>query len=299
MRPRGRTLHRRDFIALAAAGAAFPLAPAVAAAQPADPELAALESRSGGRLGFAAVDMATGREIRHRADERFPMASSFKWLLATAMLARVDRGIDNLDRWINYKRGVLLPTSPVTEAGATRGALTVGDLAKAIVEVSDNAAANLLLAQIGGPAGLTRWLRNEGDQVTRLDRTEPALNSALLGDPRDTTSPIQMCRNLARFPAGRGLSVESAELLIGWMVASNTGLTRLRAGLPQGWKVGDKTGTGANGTTNDVAIAWRAEGAPPIVMAAYMTGGKATEEARQAVHADLGKLVAVRFGGAA
>jgi beta-lactamase class A len=298
MRPRGRAPRRRDFVALAAAGALLPHAPALAAAPPADPALAALEARSGGRLGFAAVDVATGRTLLHRADERFPMCSVFKWLLATAFLSRADRGVDSLDRWIAYKRADLLPTSPVTEAGLARGALTVGDLAQAVVEVSDNTAANLLLAELGGPAGLTRWLRNEADQVTRLDRTEMALNSAVAGDPRDTTTPMQMCRDLIRFPAGPGLSVESAERLIGWMVASKTGLTRLRAGLPRSWKVGDKTGTGANGSTNDVAIAWPAEGAPPIVMAAFMTGGKAAEETRQAVHADLGRLVAARFGAA-
>ncbi|HTI66839.1 MAG TPA: class A beta-lactamase [Caulobacteraceae bacterium] len=284
-------IDRRAFATLTV-GAALSCAPAWAATP--DPELAALERRVGGRLGFAALDTGSGQRIAHRADERFPLCSTFKWLAAAAVLARVDSGAERLDRRVTYGKADLLAVSPITGAHVGEG-LSVADLCAAAVTVSDNTAANLLLASLGGPAGLTRWLRAQGDAVTRLDRNEPALNSAVAGDPRDTTSPAAAVADLGAFLLGDTLSNASRARLAAWMTATRTGDKRLRAGLPKGWRVGDKTGTGAHGSSNDVAIAWPPSG-KPILIAAYLTGGAASGEAREAAIADLGRLVGARFG---
>ncbi|OYX30305.1 MAG: hypothetical protein B7Y99_11875 [Caulobacterales bacterium 32-69-10] len=290
MRPETGHIDRRHLLALAAAAS---LTCVRARAAEAEPQIAALEARYGGRLGFMALDTGSGRRIAYRADERFNTASTFKWLLAAAVLARVDRGAERLDRRIAYTRADLLGVSPVTEANVARGSLSVAELCAAIVEVSDNAAANLLLASIGGPAALTRWLRSQGDPVTNMVRNEPTLNSAIPGDARDTTSPAAMVGNLQRLVLGAALSAPSKARLIDSLTASRTGLKMLRAGLPADWRVGDKTGRGANASVNDVAVAWRPSGAP-VLMAAYLTTGDGG--AADGVIADLGRLVGARFG---
>jgi beta-lactamase class A len=160
----------------------------------------------------------------------------------------------------------------------------------AIVEVSDNTAANLLLARVGGPVGLTNFLRVLGDPTTRLDRNEPALNTNLPDDPRDTTTPDAMIGTMNKVILGNALSANGRERLINWMKNSRTGLNRLRAGLPRDWIVGDKTGTGANGAANDNAIVWPPGGAP-ILIAAYLSGSQGPPEARDAAHAKIGSII--------
>jgi beta-lactamase class A len=152
-------------------------------------QLAAIEIGIGGRLGVAALDTESGRKFGHRASELFAMCSTFKFLLAACILNRVDTGKEDLKRLIPYNQKDLLEYAPVTQVHVQEGKMTVGDLCAAAIEVSDNTAANLLLAQVGQAAGLTRFVRSLGNEVTRLDRTEPELNSALPADPRDTTSP--------------------------------------------------------------------------------------------------------------
>ncbi len=266
--------------------------PAVAEARGAR-ALAEIEARIGGRVGVFAVDTATGRELAHRADERFAMCSTFKWALAAAVLARIDRGALSLEEPVPYGPKDLLDYAPVARAPANlaRGALSVDALAHAAVTVSDNTAANLLLAKIGGPEGLTRFVRAEGDTVTRLDRDEPTLNENAPGDPRDTTSPRAMVGLMQRVLLGDALSTASRARLLGWLRACQTGKERLRAGLPQGWSVGDKTGSGARGVVNDVAIAFP-PGRGPILVAAYLSDGSAALPALVAAQADIGRLVA-------
>lgn len=256
--------------------------------------LARIERTTGGALGVLALDTASGRRLAHRADERLPLCSTFKWLLASAVLYRVDHGEERLDRPIAYTRADLLSNSPTTEAHVAEGALPVTVLCEAAITLSDNAAANLLLPTVGGPAGLTRWLRSIGDSVTRLDRMETELNTPGPGDPRDRTSAAAMVGDLRRILLGDVLSPGSRERLTGWLVANKTGATRLRAGLPQGWRVGDKTGAWNGKTANDVAIAWPA-GRAPILVAAYSTGGALSDVARNAALADVGRVVAEAF----
>lgn len=249
---------------------------------------------AGGRLGVAALDTGNGRWLLHDETSRYAMASTFKLPLAAAILAEVEAGRLALDQEIAFTRADLVPYAPVVEAALAAGRLTVEQLCAAIVEVSDNAAANLLLARIGGPAGLTRFVRAHGDAVTRLDRMETDLNSNLPGDARDTTSPLAMASLMRALLLREALRPASRARLIGWMEGATTGLERLRAGFPTGWRAGDKTGNGANGAANDLAIAIP-PGRAPILIACYQSGGTAGRPARDAVHAAVARAAAAAF----
>jgi beta-lactamase class A len=258
--------------------------------------LAAVEARLGGRVGVLASEPDSPRRLAHRADERFALCSTFKAALAAMALRRCDEGALSPDARVAYGAADLLAYAPVTRARLADGAMTVRELCAAAVEVSDNTAANLLLARLGGPPAFTAFLRAIGDPATRLDRDEPALNTNLPGDPRDTTTPAAMARTLATLLlSSRVLGAASRAQLAGWMVSSPTGRRRLRAGMPTAWRVGDKTGTGERGACNDVAVVWRA-GRAPLVVACYVDAPGATDAAREAAHAEVGRVVAERFG---
>ena len=251
--------------------------------------LADLERRVGGRLGVAALDTASGRQAGWRGDERFPLCSTFKFLAAALVLARVDRGLERLDRRVIYSDKDLVTYSPVTKDHVGPGGLSMAEICEAAVTLSDNTAGNLMLASFGGPPGLTAYARALGDVLTRLDRIETELNEATPGDPRDTTTPNAMLGDMQRLLVGDALSVDSRRQLAGWLLASKTGAKRVRAGLPSDWRVGDKTASGNNGTANDIAIAWP-PGRAPILVAVYFTGSTISDEARNAVIADAGRI---------
>lgn len=255
-------------------------------------QLAALERRHGGRLGVAILDTTTGRRINHRGEERFAMCSTFKWLLAAQVLARVDRGEESLDRRIVVAGSDIVSHSPVTEQHIGEPGMTVDALCEAAVTRSDNAAANLLLASGGGPEGFTAFARSIGDTWTRLDRIETALNEATPGDPRDTTTPAAMLRDLQAVLLGDVLKPASRERLVAWLVGNRTGDARLRAGLPDTWRVGDKTGSGGHSSHNDVGIAWPPGRAPLLVTAYYAEAEDTTQAQRDAVLADVGRILA-------
>ena len=256
--------------------------------------LANIESDIGGRVGVAALDTGSGAWLRHRADQRFAMCSTFKVLLAATVLHRVDVGQLDLGRAVRFTRADLLSYAPVTSARVEEGAMSVEALAAAAVEVSDNTAANLLLALVGGPAAVTRRMRGLGDRVTRLDRTEPELNTNLVGDVRDTTTPAAFVQTLRHILLGGGLSSASAQRLAAWMVDCKTGRDRLRAAAPPGWRAGDKTGSGANGAVNDVAIFWPPN-RPPILIGAFLSGSPRPTEQLAANHAAIGRVVVDAF----
>lgn len=261
--------------------------------------LAAIERRSGGRMGLHAIDTGSGRTLGHRAGERFAMASTFKLLLAAAVLHREDRSPGLLDHRLPVRQADLITHSPVTSRHLAAGFITAREACEATVQVSDNAAANLLLPLVDGPAGLTAFVRERcGDVLTRLDRNEPALNTNLPGDPRDTTTPAAMAATTQRLLTGPVLSAASRDQLRGWLEAASTGMARLRAGLPKDWRTGDKTGTGANGAANDVAITWP-PGRAPIVLAVYLDGSTQPAPVLDATHAQAAAVVAARFSGAA
>jgi beta-lactamase class A len=271
---------------------------------PDDARFSAIERRIGGRAGVCALNLETGARLAHRPHERFAMCSTFKWLLGAQLLQLAEGAPDFLSQRVMFGERDLLDYAPATRPrlidgplGRT-GAMTVEELAAAAVVLSDNTAANLLLDGVGGPEGFTRFLRGNGDGVTRLDRTEPELNFVPPGDERDTTTPDAMVRNLRRFLLGHveygtpPLHAASREKLIGWMVESPTGRERLRAGLPGDWRVGDKTGTvnGEHNATNDVAIAWP-PGRAPMLIAVYLSASTAPFAERNAAHADIARII--------
>jgi beta-lactamase class A len=257
--------------------------------------LEGVRKRIGGRLGVHALDTESGQRIGLDDTSRYAMASTFKWLLAAAVLSRVDSGKLSLTQTVSFSERDMLSHAPMTSKLLPKGSATVRELCAAIVEVSDNPAANLLLKLIDGPDGLTRFIRTLGDNETRLDRYELDLNSNLPGDPRDTTTPRAMVGSMERVLTGNPLSPASRELLTGWMMTSTTGLSRIRAGVPTDWKAGDKTGTGARGAVNDVAIIWP-PGRKPILMAVYMSESSLRTEALSAAHADIARATVSSLG---
>jgi beta-lactamase class A len=291
-------LDRRTFVAAAlAAGACARAAPSPAARDDVAARFETIRATlgPGGRLGVAAIETGSGRALRFDADSPYAMASTFKLPLAAFVLSLADRGELSLREELPFGPDDPLPNSPTVEAALAEGRLEILRLAAAIVERSDNSAANLLLRRTGGPEALTRFIRAQGDRVTRLDRYEMELNSNLPGDPRDTTSPAAMAGLARTLVVGGALSRESRNYLSGWLTRSVPGLDRLKAGFPvPPWLVGHKTGTGANGAVNDVAVAWRS-GKPPVVVACYQSGGDAGAPARAAAHASVARLVAEIF----
>ena len=285
---------RRQFLIRSGLIAAASLVPAWARSAgevAVDDTLAALEADSGGRLGVCLVQAGSTRRLGHRLDERFPMCSTFKFLLAAAVLHQVDRGGLALDRRIAVHATDLIAHSPVTSRHAGKD-LTVRDLCRATLTTSDNAAANLLLPLVGGPAGLTAFLRAHGDALTRSDRYEPAMNGFAPGDPRDTSSPAAMAANLQRFVLGEALAAGSRQQLSDWLIDNQTGDARLRAGLPAGWRVGDKTGSNGSDTSNDVAVLWPPDGGVPWLLACYLQGSRHDDAGRDAVLRQVGQWAA-------
>lgn len=272
----------------------LPLAPSFAVSAFADPkaaeaELAALEKKSGGRLGVAAFDLGSGTRISHRGDERFALCSTFKHLAAAFVLKRVDAGQEQLDRKVKISKADLVAYSPSSEKHVG-GTMTMAELCEAAITWSDNAAANHILASYGGPAGLTEFLRSIGDQVTRLDRTEPALNDAAAGTgPQDTTTPNAMNEAMNTLVLGDVLSPASRQQLKDWLIGNKTGDARIRAGVPKNWVVGDKTGTCKN-AANDSAILFPPD-RKPVFISVYYAQSPLPPKGREKVIADAAKIV--------
>ncbi len=256
------------------------------------PILAALGA--GARLGVAALDTGSGQTIGHDDGSRYAMCSTFKLPLAAAILAAVERGALTLDQEMAFTSDEMLGNSPVARANLARGRISVEEACGAIIEVSDNVAANLLMRRIEGPAGLTAFFRRCGDTVTRIDRYEVALNTNVGGDPRDTTSAAAMLGLMRTFLLGDVLVPASRTRLIGWLEGCRTGPDRLLAGIPTGWRFGHKTGTGERGAANDVGIAFPPD-RPPILIASYLSAPDATDAGRAAAHASVARLVASTF----
>lgn len=252
-------------------------------------QVEALEKASGGRIGVYALDTRNGKFAGHREEERFPMCSTFKFLLAAAVLQRVDEGKESLDRRLPVPNKPLLGHSPLTEphAGST---MTVNALCNAILTQSDNTAANVLLDGLGGPPAVTAFARSMGDELTRLDRNEPDLNSSIDGDPRDTTTPAASAKNLQRILLGNVLKPSSRRLITEWMENCITGLERLRKDIPEGWRAADRTGSNGEHTTNDIAVLVPMH-RPPVIVTCYVTQCPGPETKRGAIIAEVGRYV--------
>jgi beta-lactamase class A len=249
-----------------------------------------IEQRTGARIGVAALDTGSGKRLDYRAEERFPMCSTFKFLAGAAVLKQVDARKEKLDRFVSYGATDILEYAPVTQAHLNDGGMTLGALCAAAIEQSDNTAGNLLLDAIGGPLGLTNFACSIGDEMTRLDRKEPELNSAIPGDERDTTTPAAMCADMQRLVLGNVLAESSRHQLEDWLRQNETGALMIRAGVPKTWIVGDKTGRCGNGATNDVAII-RPPGRASIVVAVYSSGSTSSVDDRAAILAETARTV--------
>src|SRR2546430_5726887 len=253
--------------------------------------VAGIEAGIGGRIGGAALDTGNTKHVEHRADERFPMCSTFKFLAAAAVMKRVDEKKEKLERFVPYGAKEILGYAPVTKEHLKDGGMALGALCADAIEQSDNTAGNLLLNAIGGPAGLTNFVRTLGDRVTRLDRIEPELNSAIPGDERDTTTPAAICSDMQRLLLGGTLSEASRRQLEDWLQRNETGAPMISAGVPKNWIVGDKTGRGSNGATNDIAI-MRPPDRAPMLLAIYSVGSTATPNDRAESVAEAAAMVA-------
>ncbi|CEG08584.1 Beta-lactamase OXY-1 precursor [Afipia felis] len=258
-------------------------------------KISRIESRVKGRLGVAVLDTGSDRRFGYRKDERFPMCSTFKLMAAAAILKRVEQGQETLERRVHFSQSDLVTYSPATEKHLESG-MTVAELCEAAITLSDNTAGNLMLGMLGGPPGVTAFARALGDPLTRLDRTELALNEAVPGDPRGTTTPAAMAEDLRKLMFGGALAKASSEQLKAWLLANKTGDARLRARLPAGWRVGDKTGSGERGSTNDVGILWPPDAAP-LIAAVYLTQTAASMNERNEALAAVGEAVAAAFRG--
>nr|WP_247881146.1 class A beta-lactamase [Skermanella sp. TT6] len=258
-------------------------------------KLAEVERRLGARLGAAILDTESGRRWSHRADERFPLCSTFKAIACGAVLAKADAGREDLERRIRFEAADVVTYSPVTQDRVGGAGMTLAEICEAAMTRSDNTAGNIILDSLGGPSGVTEFARSLGDDVTRLDRRETDLNEATPGDPRDTTSPAAMVANLESLVLGNVLSPPSRDRLTAWLVSNKTGDAKLRAGLPKDWRIGDKTGGGDHGTMNDVAVIWPPNRKPTIV-SIYMTETKASFDDRNAAIAEIGRALKIALG---
>ncbi len=285
-------MDRRNVLKGIAVGAvALGLRPSLSLAETKDGHApwAALERQYGGRLGVAVLDTGSGQRGGHREDERFLMCSTFKMLLAAAVLWRVDRGKEQLDRRLVFGKEALLDYAPIASQHVGPPGMTLAELCEAAVSLSDNTAANVLLAHLGGPSVVTDFARRLGDAITRLDHIEPALNLPSPDHVSDTTIPNAMLANLHKLMLGDVLSEPSRKRLTTWMLGTVTGKNLLRAGLPADWRVGDKTGR-YDIQTNDVAIIWP-PGRKPLLVAVYYENPARDADARATVLAAAGRIV--------
>ena len=263
---------------------------------PIQKQLATLEASADGRIGVFAINTANNQIIQYRSEERFPMCSTFKVMGVSAVLKLSMANKNLLQQKIKYKKDDMTSWSPVTEKHIADG-MTVSELCGAAVMQSDNTAINLLMKQIGGPKAVTTFARSIGDRSFRLDRWEPELNTAIPGDLRDTTTPFAMAKSLQQLVLGHSLAKPQQEQLQKWLKGNTTGNLRIRAGIPKGVVVGDKTGTGSYGTSNDIGIIWPPNCAP-IVIVVYFTQHKQDAAPRDDVIAEVTRLLMSKFSAA-
>ena len=258
-------------------------------------DLSTLEARDGGRLGFVARDLATGRVLDWRGSERFVYCSTFKMYLAAATFLRVQAGEERLDRQIPITAADMINHAPVTEP-AVGGSLSVEALMRGAAELSDNPAANLLLKAMGGLEAMRAFYRGLGDTTTTVDRFEPEMNR-LDGD-KDTIQPFQSVANLHRLlvDAATPLTPAAREMLTSWMITTPTGAGRIKAGVPAGWRVAHKTGTGGYGPTNDIGVLYPPSGAPVIVAAYHHAASTSSPAGNEAVIAEATRMALTALG---
>lgn len=252
-------------------------------------QLITLEKYSQGRLGVALINTEDNSQITYRGEERFAMASTSKVMAVAAVLKASEKQAGLLDKNITIKKSDLVAYSPITEKHLTTG-MTLAELSAATLQYSDNTAMNKILDYLGGPAKVTQFARSINDVTYRLDRKEPELNTAIHGDPRDTTSPIAMAKSLQALTLGDALGQSQRQQLVTWLKGNTTGDNSIKAGLPKHWVVGDKTGSGDYGTTNDIAVIWP-ENHAPLILVVYFTQQEQDAKYRKDIVAQAAEIV--------
>lgn len=280
---------RAALMATAALPLLFGSAPLLANTHNVQQKLADLETRSGGRLGVALINTADNSQVLYRADERFAMCSTSKVMAAAAVLKKSESDKNLLQQRVAIKPSDLVNYNPIAEKHVN-STMTLAELSAAALQYSDNTAMNKLIAHLGGPQKVTAFAREIGDNTFRLDRTEPTLNTAIPGDPRDTTSPQAMAQTLRNLTLGKALGETQRAQLVTWLKGNTTGSASIKAGLPATWVVGDKTGSGDYGTTNDIAVIWP-ENHAPLILVTYFTQPQQKAESRRDVLAAAAKIV--------
>lgn len=248
------------------------------------------ESALNARVGVTVNVLDSDLNWEYGGNDRFPMSSTFKTIACAALLFRVDSGQEQLNRLIEFTEEDLVSYSPVTESKAGAPGMTLAELCEATITVSDNTAGNLILKAIGGPEALTQFTRSLGDEFTQLNRWETELNEAVPGDLRDTTTPNAMAGLLTKLIFGDKLSMESRTQLETWLKNNQVGDALLRAGIPDNWEIGDKTGAGGYGSRSIAAVMWP-PGSNPIITTIYITETDASFDDRNAAIAELGKAI--------
>lgn len=250
-----------------------------------------LESQLSARIGVTVFEVDTDKRWEYHADDLFPMSSTFKTLACAALLHRVDANQETLERIVEIEAASLVSYSPITETRVADAGMSLAELCEASITVSDNTAGNLILEAIGGPQGLTDFMRSLGDEVTRLDRMETQLNEGVPGDPRDTTTPNAMASAMRRLILGDVLSVSSRMQLEAWLRADSVADALFRAGIPETWEIGDKTGAGGYGSRSIAAIMWPPSG-NPVIATVYITETDASFDDRNSAIAQIGAAIA-------
>ncbi|WP_434052726.1 MAG: class A beta-lactamase [Roseibium sp.] len=250
-----------------------------------------VETRLSARVGVAIMDTQTGKTWSNRGDERFPLNSTFKALLCAALLDAAEKGTADAKREVVVQESDIVSYSPVLEKHVGGKGFSIGELCEVTVTTSDNAAANLVMAELGGPEGVTAYLRRIGDDKTRIDRWEPDSNTGVPGDPRDTTTPWAAAETLRKLVLGDALEPQARVTLTSWLEGNKVGNSTLRAGIPKNWRIADKTGAGSNGSRNNIAVIWP-ENRDPVVIAIYITQTTAAFQTRNAAIAGIGAALA-------
>ncbi|WP_249717758.1 class A beta-lactamase [Proteus faecis] len=256
-------------------------------------QLSELEKYSQGRLGVALINTEDNSQITYRGEERFAMASTSKVMAVAAVLKESEKQAGLLDKNITIKKSDLVAYSPITEKHLVTG-MSLAQLSAATLQYSDNTAMNKILDYLGGPTKVTQFARSINDVTYRLDRKEPELNTAIHGDPRDTTSPIAMARSLQALTLGDALGLSQRQQLVTWLKGNTTGDHSIKAGLPKHWTVGDKTGSGDYGTTNDIAVIWP-ENHAPLILVVYFTQQEKDAKNRKDIIAKAAEIVTKEF----
>ena len=258
-------------------------------------QMLSLTQKYGGRLGIYAINTTNGDTLSYNARQRFPVCSTSKSMVVGAVLKKSMEDPSLLSKVVHYSKIDLVKSgyTPVTKQYVKTG-MTVKALSAAAISYSDNAAANLLMKQLGGPKGVTTFARSIGDVRFNLVRYEPHLNTAIPGDKRDTSTPRAMTQSLQKLVLGKELSVSQQQMLKKWLIANTTGNAKIRAGVPKNWIVGDKTGEGRYGTTNDIAVIWPPH-CRPIILSIYYTQDTENASHNQTIIAKAAHYVVENF----